>query len=354
MKSVGFSFALLTALSLSACLEAQKVAPLKPSANEQPLANSATLSLLPRTALSELGRSADLLVIRAFKVDKGGLGAELRDAFKFPVTEAGLYALDGLPLGEIEFQVSLLDEKGQPLAEGSLRTIINPGAQTLPQIILKPLLPSAVDLDLSLALQLVNFPETPLTTPTEPDAVRVLLKTYKCQSCHNSGARPSAGLDLQSYPYKNAAGVSLTQILSMMTKSFTGSDGVPKMPPNNTQVKEDEATVVRNFLQAVTMASEAGNQKWVQDVRLRVALEGSGRFETSLILKDGSYTLSDRINLIAGARYPYTLTVYGPGGSKLYEVVDAALDVPLNGRVQLKVDVIYEAPSARQRSVVDE
>lgn len=353
MKSVGFSFALLTALSLSACLEAQKVAPLNPVANEQPGANSATLSL-PRTALAEWGRSADLLVIRAFKVDKAGLGTELRDAYKFPVTEAGLYALEGLPLGEIEFQVSLLDEKGQPLAEGSLRTIINPGVQTLPQLILKPLLPSAVDLDLSLALQLVNFPETPVTTPTEPEAVRALLKNYKCQSCHNSGARPSAGLDLQSYPYKNAAGESLAQILGKMAKSFTGSDGVPKMPPNNTQVKEDEAAVVGSFLQAVTAAGEAGNQKWVQDVRLSVALEGSDRFEANLILKDGSYTLIDRINLIAGARYAYTLTVYGPGGSKLYEVVDAALDIPLNGRVQLKVDVVYEAPSVTLPVVVGE
>ncbi len=352
MKSVGFSFILLTALSLSACLEAQKVNPLNPATEEAPAANSVTLSL-PRAALADLGRIADRLVIRAFKVDKGTLSGEVREAYQFPVTEAGVYTLDGLPLGEIEFQVALLDEKNQALAEGSLRAIINPGSQTLPQLVLKPLKPTTVDLDLDLALQLVNFPETPATTPQEPEAVRAIFKTYKCQTCHNSGTRPSGGLDLQSYPYKNAEGETLAQILTKIEKSFTGSDGITKMPPNLNQVKAEEAAVVRNFLQAVNEASSAGN-KWVQDVRLSLVAGDAGRVESSLTLKDGLYSLTDRINLIAGSRYAYTLTVFGPGGSKLYEVADGVLDVPLDGRVQLKLDIVYQAPTVTLPVVVGE
>jgi cytochrome c551/c552 len=352
MKSFGLRFALLTALSLGGCLEAQKVAT-APVTEEQPTANSVMLSL-PRTALAELGRSADRLVIRAFKVDKGALGAELREAYQFPLTEAGLYALDGLPLGEVEFQAALLDEKNQVLAEGSLRAIINPGSQTLSQLALKPVKPTPVDLDLNLSLQLLNFPETPVSTPVEPEAMKAFLKTYKCQSCHNSGARPTAGLNLQTYPYKNVAGESLIQILTKIEKSLTGRDGLTRMPPSNVVVSADDAAVVRNFLQAVKDAGDAGQQKWVQDVRLSLVLGGTERLETSLILKDGLYTLADRIPLIAGSRYAYTLTVFGPGGSKLYEGREGTIDIPLDGRVQLKLDVVYEAPNVTLPVVVGE
>jgi cytochrome c551/c552 len=353
MKSVGFSFALLTALSLSACLEAQKVAPPQTAVEEQPLASSVTLSL-PRTALAELGTDAELLEVRAFKVDQGAVGTELRDAYKFPLTDAGLYALEGLPLGEVEFVVVLLDERNQPLAEATLRTTINPGSQTLQPLVLKPLKPTAVDLDFNLALQLVNFPEAPVTTPAEPEAMRALLKTYKCESCHNSGARPTGGLNLQSYPYKNAKGESLAQILTRIASSFTGRDGVPKMPPNSMQVKDGDAAVVRDFLQAVLEAGNSSQQKWVQDVRLSLALDGNELIESSLTLKDGFYTLTDRIKLITGSRYAYTLTVFGPGDTRLYEVVDAVLDIPLDGRVQLKVDVVYQAPTVPSRQAVGE
>jgi len=345
MKSTGLSIALLGALSLSGCLEATKVAPVPTSVEDQQPVNSVTLSL-PRTALAELGTNVDALVIRAFKVDQGILGAELRDAYKFPVSESGLYSLAGLPLGEVEFQVALLDEKSQTLAEAVLRTVINSGAQTLPQLALKPLKPTTIDLNFSLALQLVNFPDVPVTIPAEPEAMRSLLKTYRCQSCHNSGARPTGGLDLQSYPYKNAAGESLAQILSKLTKSFTGTDGVPKMPPNNTQVKEEDAAIVSSFLQTVNEANSTDKQKWVQDVRLSLDLGESERFESTLTLQDGVYILTDRINLIAGSRYTYSLTVYGPGGSRLYEVIDGAFEVPLDGKVQLNKALDYKAPGS--------
>jgi cytochrome c551/c552 len=344
MKSVGLLFALGTALSIGGCLEAQKITPPTPSGEEQTSSNSVTLSL-PRTALAELGSYAERLVIRAFKVDQGSLGTELRDAYQFSVTEAGIYSLDGLPQGEVEFQVALLDERNQPLAEGNLRTTISPGSQTLPQLVLKPLKPAMVDLNLNLALQLVNFPSVPVTVPAEPEALRNILKTYKCQSCHNNGPRPTAGLDLQSFPYKNASGATLAQILTRIEQSLTGREGVTKMPPNNAVVKEDEAAVVRNFLAVVIDASNASNQQWVQDIRLSLDGKESGRFETSLTLKNGVYELNDRINLTAGSRYAYTLTVFGPGGSKLYEMIDGALDVPLDGRVQLKVDVVYQGPN---------
>ncbi|MDQ3233241.1 MAG: hypothetical protein M3Q07_15600 [Pseudobdellovibrionaceae bacterium] len=353
MKSTGLSIALMATLGLSGCLEATKVASPPPSIVEQEEVNAATLNL-PRTALAELARSADQLIIRAFKVDNGALGSELRAAWEFPVTEAGLYALDGLPLGEVEFLVELLDEKNQPLAEGTLRTVINPGSQTLPQLILKPIKPTAIDLDFRLALQLVNFPDVPVTLPAEPEALRTLLKTYRCQTCHNSGAKPSGGLDLQSYPYKNAAGESLAQILSKMSSSFTGSNGLPKMPPTPTQVKDEDAAVVRNFLQTIQDANSTGNQQWVRDVRLSLALGGTSRFETVLTPQDGAYVVTDRVNLIAGSRYTYTLIVYGPGGSRLHEVTDGTLDVPLNGRVEIKLDVVYQAPAVTLPVVVDE
>jgi mono/diheme cytochrome c family protein len=353
MKLAGFFFALCLALSLSSCLEAQKVTALVPAAGDKAAVTSATLSL-PRTALAELGRNADQLRVRAFQVNNGVVGAEARDAYQFPVTEAGLYTMEALPLGELEFQVELLDQQEQVLAAGILRATINPGSQTLPQLILKPTKPSTVELDLSLALQLVNFPDTASTLPAEPEAVRTLFKTYKCQTCHNSGARPTAGLDLQSYPYKNAAGESLAQILTKVVNSFTGSNGSPKMPPNNSQVQDTERNAVRDFLQLVTESGQAGQQTWVQDVRLSVSLGAGGRFETSLSLKDGVYVVTDRIPLIAASRYAYTLTVTGPGGSKLYEVVDAALDVPLNGRVQLQLDLVYQAPVVTLPVVVGE
>jgi mono/diheme cytochrome c family protein len=353
MKLAGFFFALCLVLSLSSCLEAQKVTALDPSAGDKTTASSAILSL-PRTALAELGRSADQLRVRAFRVDSGVPGAEAREAYQFPVTDAGLYTMEALPLGELEFQVELLDERDQVLAAGSLRATINPGSQTLPQLVLKPAKPNAVEIDLSLSLQLVGFPETPAVTPVEPEAVRTLFKTYKCQTCHNSGARPTAGLDLQSYPYKNSADESIAQILTKVLNSFTGSNGAPKMPPNAMQVQDAEINAVRDFLQRVTEAGQAGQEKWVQDVRLSVNLGAGGRYETSLSLKDGVYVLNDRINLIAASRYAYTLTVVGPGGSKLYEVEDAALDVPLDGRVQLQVDLVYQAPLVTLPVVVEE
>ncbi|WP_141733133.1 c-type cytochrome [Oligoflexus tunisiensis] len=350
MNSAGLSCILGLALSLSACLEANKVAPLNPGTNVQPAANSATLSL-PRTALAELATRANQLVIRAFRVNEGVLGSELREAWTFPVTEAGLYSLEGLPVGAVEFQVALLGAESQALAQGTLRTVIQPGTQTLPQLVLKPIQPTAVELDFHLALELVNYPDAPVVTPAEPEPVRALLKNYNCQTCHNS-ARPTAGLDLQSYPYKNTAGESLAQILNKMVNSFTGSNGATKMPPNAKVVLDEEAAAVRAFLQEVNEVSSAGHSQWIQDVRLGIRLDGGGRFETSLVLEDGNYVLPDRLALLAGSRYAYTLTVYGPAGSVLYQLADGTLDIPLDGRVQWRLDLVYQAPSVTLPVVV--
>jgi mono/diheme cytochrome c family protein len=220
--------------------------------------------------------------------------------------------------------------------------VINPGSQTLPPLTLKPLKPTTIDLNFSFVLQLLNFPDAPVTIPAEPPAMRTLLQTYRCQSCHNSGARPFAGLDLQSYPYKNTAGESLAQILSTLIKSFTGSDGVPKMPPSNVLVKDEDAAIVRNFLQTVNEANSADKQKWVQDVRLSLDLGEPERFESALTLQDGVYTLSNRIRVVAGSKYTYSLTIYGLDGSRLYEVIDGALEVPGDGKVQLKGALDYK------------
>jgi cytochrome c551/c552 len=350
MKSNGLSCILCLALSVSACLEANNVAPLNPSTNLAKATHSATLSL-PRTALADLGVRAHQLQIRAFKVEAGALGHELREAWNFPVTEDGLYSLEGLPLGQVEFQVSLLDASGQPLAQGMLRAVIQPGAQTLPQLILQPIQPSAVELDMQLTLALVNYPDVPVVTPSEPEAVRALLKNYNCQSCHST-ARQTAGLDLQSFPYKNSAGESLAQILNKMVNSFTGSNGLPKMPPTPKVVQEDEAAAVRNFLEEVNAASSAGQAQWIQNVQLSLRLDGGGRFETTLIPVEGRYVLPDRVTLLAGKRYAYTLTVYGPAGSILYQLADGTLDIPLDGRVQWRLDLVYEAPSVTLPVVV--
>ncbi len=336
---------LILSFGLSACLEPAPVNPSNPKPENQSPASSVTFSL-PRTALADLSSSAQSLTIRAFKGVGAALGEELREAYKFPITERGLYALEGLPLGEITLVITLLGESEETLAEGTLEATINPGEQTLPQVILKPKKITPVGLNLQVALKLTNFPNSSATLLAEPEAVRAIFKAYNCQVCHNSGLKPKGDLDLKSYPYKNLEKESLTKILDLVIQSVSGSGNLSIMPPaSQPTVKADEVTTLKNFLQALNENASAGSDTWIKEVNISLSIGGPGRLNSTLVLKDGLYTLADSLSLMAGSRYAYSLTVFGPGGSRLYEVQDAVLDVPLDGKVLLNFDILYQTPT---------
>lgn len=118
------------------------------------------------------------------------------------------------------------------------------------------------------------------------------------------------------------------------------------MPPTNqVSVKAAEAETIKAFITQLNANTEISVSEWVKEVRLSLNTGGPDRLESSLVFKDGIYVLGEKPSVLAGVRYSYTLTIVGPGGSKLYEVVDSALEVPLDGKVQLKIDVNYLAPS---------
>ncbi len=343
MQGLRLGAVLMLILSLGGCLEPNPVSPLSPKPQGQ-TASSVTFSL-PRTALADLALTAEQLVIAVNKVEGGAIGVEAHEPFKFALTEAGLYALEGLPLGELSFSISLLDGIGQTLAEGTLRAVINLGQQTLPSLVLKPKKPTPVALGLQVGISLINFPNSTPVIPAEPAAVRSILTSFSCASagCH-SAAKMKGGLNLQDYPYKNMENETLAAILGLISDSLTASNGVPKMPPTSKVAKAEEVATIQSFLQAVNDADKASSDTWIKEVKLSLSLGGPSRLESALLLKDGSYILDETISLQAGARYAYSLTIMGPNGSKLYEVTDGALDVPLDGRVALKIDVTYQAP----------
>ena len=348
-----FGLFLILSLGLNACLEPSPVNPLNPKPEKQNPANSVIFSL-PRTALADLSTTAQGLMIRVFKGVGAAIGDEVREAYKFPITDRGLYALEGLPLGGTTLVVTLLGESDETLAEGTIEAIINPGEQILPQVILKPKKIIPVGLNLQVALKLTNFPNNSSIVLTEPEAVRAIFKTYNCQVCHNNGPKPKGDLDLKSYPYKNLEKESLTVILDSVIQSVSGSENFSIMPPSSqATVKADDVIVLKNFLKALTDNVSAGSDTWIKEVKISLSIGGPGRLNSTLVLKDGVFTLADSLSLMAGSRYDYSLVVYGPSGSKLYEVQDAVLDVPLDGKVRLMFDILYQTPIVTLPVVVE-
>ena len=331
-------------LALGACLQPIRMPSVAPQVNV-PAAPPLVLVALPKAALADLVSLAQKLVIHVYSVEGGVDAKEVHEAYLFTLSNEGLYSLEGLPIGELSFAISLTDINGLVLAEAQLRAIINPGTQTLPQVILRPKKPTAVALDLSVGLNLLNFPSAPVPAPTEPAEVRAILKAYRCQNCH-SAASPTAGLNLQDFPYKTADNQSLPAILARVYSTITGAPEVSIMPPSNqVTVTAAEAETIKAFITQLNAKTEANVSEWVKEVQLSLNTGDSSRLESSLVLKNGLYVLTEQPSLLAGQRYTYSLTVSGPGSSKLYEVVDAALDLPLDGKVRLKLDINYLAPN---------
>jgi len=342
---------LTMAMFLASCMDPSPLPDPTSQKDLEPAAGSSDESVmtlqLSRSELGVLSEYSDELLIRVYSVENDlrvvGDGKE----YRWSLTEDGIYRLQGLSLGLKEFEIILLDIAGQEIAKTVFRRAVGPGPQTLDKVVLQPTRRFEVPLNLLVQLNLVDFPGEAASQLSLPPAIDQILAAYSCYGCH-SNTFSSGGLDLKTFPFQKdgqslSNAESLARYLPILLDRV--QDSQMPMPPFGELLKQNEVEEFASWLANIEAPAQ-GSGEVDLIVRLQLYLSDGGKLVTKLSSQGRQqYKLDDRIVLEAGKTYRYDIKVSDSYGAVWLSEADNQLVVPLNGALELALELKYEEPS---------
>ncbi len=289
--------------------------------------------------------------IRVFPVDADRVG-ELESERTWSIDRdrsSTELTLDAISPGMKELSAALIAEDGSLLGEGSLRYLVRPGSQRIPEPLTIRLIPLPQRRDVALAIAVrPRLPEDPVTY----EDVQPVLQQH-CVGCH-SAALPLGGLQLDAFPFHSGSlGDDQPDIVSTMVTRMRG-DASP-MPPAG---KLD--TAITNQVQAwldgglpAAPARRIGDLVAAVDVKWRKL--GAPGWQTVRAEKETDVDFKATLAAaLVGEDYEVSASVFATGGVLLHEDPPRTLQITTSGALPFDISFDYVPPRVTIPIVIEQ